>query len=38
VNYEGRGMLDAGGGGFRRVHLGARTTSAGEDRVFHNPY
>jgi hypothetical protein len=27
-------MLDAGGGCFRRVHLGARTTSAGEDRVF----
>jgi hypothetical protein len=27
-------MLDAVGGCFRRVHLGARTTSAGEDRAF----
>jgi hypothetical protein len=34
---RGGGMLDAGGGGFRRVHLGARITSAGEDRVFQNP-
>jgi hypothetical protein len=30
-------MLDASGGGFRRVHLGAKTTSAGEDRVLQNP-
>jgi hypothetical protein len=29
-------MLDTGGGGFGRVHLGARTASAGEDRVFQN--
>jgi hypothetical protein len=27
-------MLDAGGGGFRKAHLGARTTSAREGRVF----
>jgi hypothetical protein len=24
-------LLDAGGGGFRRVHLGAKTTSGGEE-------